>query len=393
MSRLYILLALLLLCTPAFAEDRALIIGINRYPYLSPREQLSGPVNDARAMAALARDIWGFRPGQIKLLIDEQATSSNIIAAIRNWLIEGTSPGDRVLLSYAGHGYHQPDDNNDELDGLDETLVPFDVRHDGVRLVNMISDDQIGRLLAGLGGRDVMLVIDSCHSGTISRALEPASGKGPSIVRSPEIGQISRSLDEGTFDRLRRGSSSQVNSHATSPVSISPSKKAASRHRAAGAETQCSAGSRMPVLTATKPVAPAASRAAGGRAGMGRRTCSASRPRVTRKAIPTSTPARNSSRARAAWKASAFHRRAVRMTGWSTSIAKPVTERGGMDMARAFRHGKCHSAPSVALADRMTTGRLNGADSPEPEIVGRSSSRTNRPLPSRGLARLKSSQR
>ncbi len=194
--------------TPARAEDRALVIGIDRYPHLLPKNQLTAAVNDARAMAALARDVWGFKPHQIKLLINEAATAGNILNAIETWLIAGTRPGDRVLLTYSGHGYYQPDLDGDEPDGQDETLAPYDVRYrQGTGFINMVSDDDINRLLARLEGRDVMMVIDSCHSGTITRALTPASHKGPTITRALSHAPLTRSLSDHEYAALRSQSS------------------------------------------------------------------------------------------------------------------------------------------------------------------------------------------
>ena len=229
MIRFYTLLALSLFAflPPATAEDRALIIGIDRYPHMRQKQQLTGSVNDARAMASLAKDIWGFKPQQIKLLLNEQATSKTILAEIKNWLINGTSSGDRVLLTYSGHGSNKPDENNDELDGLDETIAPFDVQRIDLSIVNMVSDDQISRLLTKMKDRDVMLVVDSCHSGTITRALNLEKNKGPAIVRSLSIGRISRALDDREFDEVRRGSSFlKGGKNLMAWSAVSPSEKA-----------------------------------------------------------------------------------------------------------------------------------------------------------------------
>jgi hypothetical protein len=188
----------------SLAADRALIIGVNQYPHISPQLQLTGAVNDARMMERVAREVWGFLPENIRLLLNHDATSRSIVAAIENWLIEGTQPGDRVLLTYSGHGYFQRNFDGTETTGFDQTLAPHDVQRVGAGYINMISDDEIGRLLQRLAGREVMLIIDSCHSGTITRALDPAARQGPSIVRSLAAGGLTRSLDRPAFDRLRR---------------------------------------------------------------------------------------------------------------------------------------------------------------------------------------------
>ena len=148
-------------------KGRALLIGIDRYRYVSP---LIGTVNDARAMKDYVSSHLGFSDRDVRLLLDGEATRDNILRAIAEWLIEGTRQGDNVFLYYSGHGFQQRDDNGDEADGLDETLVPVDVTVDGNGVPRgMITDDEIAALLAQLPGRRVQVVIDACHSGTSDR--------------------------------------------------------------------------------------------------------------------------------------------------------------------------------------------------------------------------------
>ena len=148
-------------------KGRALLIGIDRYRYVSP---LIGTVNDARAMKDYVSSHLGFSDRDVRLLLDGEATRDNILRAIAEWLIEGTRQGDNVFLYYSGHGFQQRDDNGDETDGLDETLVPVDVTVDGNGVPRgMITDDEMAALLAQLPGRRVQVVIDACHSGTSDR--------------------------------------------------------------------------------------------------------------------------------------------------------------------------------------------------------------------------------
>ncbi|WP_424946640.1 caspase family protein [Candidatus Spongiihabitans sp.] len=148
---------------------RALLIGIDNYERVS---RLNGPVNDALQMASfLSRDLQ-YAEHDIKLLLDATATRANILAAIDDWLIAPTAPGDEVFLFFSGHGFQQPDDNQDEADGLDETLVPVDVTILQDRSIQgMITDDDIAERLKHLVGRQVYIVIDACHSGTVTRGI------------------------------------------------------------------------------------------------------------------------------------------------------------------------------------------------------------------------------
>ena len=155
--------------------DRALLIGINRYPDNTIND-LQGTINDARNMRDLLVGHLGFDANQILLLTDEQATRAGILEGIRDWLVAGTKPGARALLYFSGHGYRQRDQDGDEPDGRDEALVPHDARltstmSNPARYANLILDDEIGALFDDLVDRQAYLIVDSCFSGTITRSL------------------------------------------------------------------------------------------------------------------------------------------------------------------------------------------------------------------------------
>ena len=165
-------------------KGRALLIGIDRYRHVSP---LIGTVNDARAMKAFASSRLGIRDSDIRMLLDGEATRENILGAIAEWLIDGTRSGENVFLYYSGHGFQQRDENADEADRLDETLVPVDVvvDEDGVPR-GMITDDEVAALLAQLPGRRVHVVIDACHSGTSDRlAIRGTGAESWRYVKTP----------------------------------------------------------------------------------------------------------------------------------------------------------------------------------------------------------------
>ena len=165
-------------------EGRALLIGIDRYQHVSP---LIGTVNDVHVMKSYISSHLGFDDRDTRMLLDGEATRDNILSMIEDWLIAGTREGDDVFLYYSGHGFQQPDENADEADRLDETLVPVDVTvgADGVPR-GMIADDEVAALLAQLPGRRVHVVIDSCHSGTSDRlAIMDAGVESWRYVKTP----------------------------------------------------------------------------------------------------------------------------------------------------------------------------------------------------------------
>lgn len=69
----------------------------------------------------------------------------------------------RLLFQYAGHGGQVKDKNGDEVDGMDETICPYDHKKNGP-----ITDDDLYRLLVEPlpAGVTLTAVMDCCHSGT-----------------------------------------------------------------------------------------------------------------------------------------------------------------------------------------------------------------------------------
>ena len=174
MKRLARLLLALTLCAGvSAAEDRALLIGIGEYRIREAN--LPGVGEDLVMMREVARTL-GFAESQIKVVADSEATLQGIRDAISGWLVAGTAAGDRALYYHRGHGSRVPDASGDEADGSDEALLPFDfeeIAGGGGRktLRNVLLDDELGRLLARIPAREVVALVDSCHSGTVTRSL------------------------------------------------------------------------------------------------------------------------------------------------------------------------------------------------------------------------------
>jgi hypothetical protein len=172
----------------------ALLIGINEY--LSPKmKKLSGAVNDVRNMKSVLMTNYGFAERDIRVLLDRDATRAGILAAVEQ-LKKDVKPGSVVVIHFSGHGSQEPDTDGDEPDdGADETIVPHDSR---VGDVYDIPDDLIAGWLRDLGKvtPHVLLVLDSCHSGTgarlggaelTSRWVEPDPRRG--AIRRPPGGR------------------------------------------------------------------------------------------------------------------------------------------------------------------------------------------------------------
>ncbi|HAQ00406.1 MAG TPA: peptidase C14, partial [Rhodospirillum rubrum] len=153
---------------PASAGNRALLIAIDDYEG-DDYDLLPGSSRkDQNDIQSLALQKLGFAASDIRHLTNEQATRDAILAAL-DALIEETAPGDKVLLQFSGHGTQIKDDSGDEPDHYDEALVPWDIGTDP--LGHLIRDDLLEPRIAALRGRDVLVIIDSCNSGSATRGF------------------------------------------------------------------------------------------------------------------------------------------------------------------------------------------------------------------------------
>ena len=145
---------------------RALLIGINKYQMAGA--DLRGCVNDVKDLKAAIVEFHGFKPGDITVLTDGDATTKAMQAVIKK-LVREAKKGDVALLHYSGHGSNVPDDNKDEADGRDEILCPTDLDWE-----NPLRDDWLRTTFDGLrAGVNFTVIMDCCHSGTNTRAILP----------------------------------------------------------------------------------------------------------------------------------------------------------------------------------------------------------------------------
>jgi hypothetical protein len=186
---LIFILAVSLPFYPSFsnaATKKALLVGINTYeklPFYSNLlgrqvTNLKGSVNDVNSMKRLLISQYGFRAEDVQVLTNSQATRNAILNAFERWLIHGTKEGDLAFFYFSGHGTQIPDQNGDEDDGMDEALCPYDLVPVGAgRAVEsrVILDDEMGVLLRRLKGREVVVFVDACHSGSMTRSIGGAA--------------------------------------------------------------------------------------------------------------------------------------------------------------------------------------------------------------------------
>ncbi|WMP17024.1 caspase family protein [Thiothrix lacustris] len=134
--------------------------------------KLDGAEQDAKDMYAIAQQ-QGFQ--SVKLLA-EAATRDAVITAIGE-ASEALVAGDFLLVTYGGHGGMLPDISGDECDGVDETWCLYD---------GHLLDDELGAWWGYFAaGVRILVVSDSCHSGTVTRG---AAGKPRAMPRRAALG-------------------------------------------------------------------------------------------------------------------------------------------------------------------------------------------------------------
>ena len=164
----------------------AVTIGTN---YEGAAYQLAGCVNDADDWSALL-GVEGYVGTR---LVGSDATRNDIIAA----LVEAVARarwGDRIVVTYSGHGTWIPDRSGDEVDGRDEAWCPDDMQTAG-----LITDDDLRGIFAqARAGVGVLVLSDSCFSGTMTRLL---GGPDAKRIRFLPPGSIRGGIETAKTER------------------------------------------------------------------------------------------------------------------------------------------------------------------------------------------------
>lgn len=185
----------LIAVSAASAKGRkyGLFVGINAYGgEINP---LKGCVNDATKMREAMITKFGFMPDDTTLLTDAAATREAIMGNLQKYQTLA-GPGDLFVFHYSGHGTLFPDSYSEEQDETkliymedtndkgevevlyergtyDSAIVPVNaMERSGKPWRSLILDDELYAILGAITrkGAQVVLISDSCHSGTIDKA-------------------------------------------------------------------------------------------------------------------------------------------------------------------------------------------------------------------------------
>ncbi len=135
-----------------FGRYHALLIGNNAYRHLPV---LDTPVNDVKALARVLRRRYGF---ETKVLLN--ASRYDILKALNEYRRILTEK-DNLLIYYAGHG---------TLEKVNQRgfWLPVDAEKDNT--ANWISNQDVTDLLRIMSASHVIVIADSCYSGSLTRS-------------------------------------------------------------------------------------------------------------------------------------------------------------------------------------------------------------------------------
>ncbi len=138
-------------------KNYALIIGNNDYDNLPT---LKTAVFDATAIAAVLQKRYAFEEGTINLLTN--ATRRDILKALSGFR-KNLTGDDRLMIYYAGHGQIDP--------ATDEGFwQPVDAEPGSD--FTWISNADVKRYLGGMPAKHILVIADSCFSGSLTRGVE-----------------------------------------------------------------------------------------------------------------------------------------------------------------------------------------------------------------------------
>jgi hypothetical protein len=166
----------------------AVVIGINRYPYLP---KLKYAVNDAREFYRVLVEKNRIPAENITLLLDEQATLRNLRSAIGTRLKEAAGAQDMVVIFFAGHGATERDAASLDHDGLEKYLLTWDTDPKDV-YSSALPMREVAHILGRIRSERLVFIADACYSG--------ASGG-----RTVGIGGIRANVSDAFLDRVAGG--------------------------------------------------------------------------------------------------------------------------------------------------------------------------------------------
>jgi hypothetical protein len=151
-----------------YKDSWALIVGIDDYEHIP---KLNYAVKDSQEIKDILVKDMGFSEGHITCLINQEATRENILRWMGDQLPKKTSPEDRVLIFFGGHGYTRKYPGGGEMG----YLMPFDAKASNVHST-AISMAEIQDIFKLIPAKHVLIIVDACYSGLVGMHMRGLGG-------------------------------------------------------------------------------------------------------------------------------------------------------------------------------------------------------------------------
>jgi len=174
-------------------SKRALLIA--NMAYAKPIPALETPGPDADAIAQILRERFGYAT-----VVLRNGSKADIARAL-NRLAGEVGVEDSVLIYYAGHGYLYDETNMGYWLPVDASVQTA---------AGWISNADIARFLTAIPARQLMLISDSCYSGTLTRELRVTRAEtidAPAVLRKRSVLVLTSGGEEPVSDEGRQGHS------------------------------------------------------------------------------------------------------------------------------------------------------------------------------------------
>ncbi|MBI3174886.1 MAG: EAL domain-containing protein [Chloroflexi bacterium] len=140
-----------------------IFIGVNEYLDARNLRTLKFAEKDAQDIYKTFTDpAIGFsNPGEIKVLLGQQATKHNIEGTLHTMLVKNARPDDTVIVYYSGHGFLAGEEKTAYLGAFDTQIADIAFNPNSGLRMSYIYQDIFHRSPA----RNILFILDCCNSG------------------------------------------------------------------------------------------------------------------------------------------------------------------------------------------------------------------------------------
>lgn len=163
----------------------AVVVGISKYKD-SNIPALQYGARDAQAVYDWMIGPGQYAPGDVLLLLNEQATAQNIRDALFNWLKRALEE-DVVTIYFAGHGSPDSPDSTGNM-----YLLPYDTDYTNIAATGFPMWDIQTAFKRFIKAKRAVVIADACHSGGIGQSFAIARRSARGLFVNP----VEKALNE-----------------------------------------------------------------------------------------------------------------------------------------------------------------------------------------------------